>query len=123
MDPTLLLHRSVVPHPVDLLSGTTAQSCSENNLRFICEFKPGPGPLQVSVDEDFNVNMDSESVSVILPAQCSVYQLRLRICIQVGKPLVYDLLFKFALSVLFLKVLCIFKYIHMHSWSLPLGTS
>ncbi|XP_049437828.1 phosphatidylinositol 4,5-bisphosphate 3-kinase catalytic subunit gamma isoform [Epinephelus fuscoguttatus] len=82
MDPTLLLHRSVVPHPVDLLSGTTAQSCSENNLRFICEFKPGPGPLQVSVDEDFNVNMDSESVSVILPAQCSVYQLRLRICIQ-----------------------------------------
>ncbi|XP_042369732.1 phosphatidylinositol 4,5-bisphosphate 3-kinase catalytic subunit gamma isoform-like [Plectropomus leopardus] len=79
MDPTVLLNRAVASH-ADLLLGTTTQSCSENNLRFICELQPGPP--QESVDEDYNVNMDCESVSVILPAQCSVYQLRLRICMQ-----------------------------------------
>lgn len=54
----------------------TTQGCSENNLKFVCEFQPGPGPPQVSVDDD------CKSVSVVLPAQCSVYQLRLRICMQ-----------------------------------------
>nr|XP_019944549.1 PREDICTED: phosphatidylinositol 4,5-bisphosphate 3-kinase catalytic subunit gamma isoform-like [Paralichthys olivaceus] len=54
----------------------STQSCSENNLKFICEFKPGPG------DEGYNVDMDCKSVSVILPAQCSIYQLRLHICLQ-----------------------------------------
>ncbi|XP_040915888.1 phosphatidylinositol 4,5-bisphosphate 3-kinase catalytic subunit gamma isoform isoform X2 [Toxotes jaculatrix] len=59
----------------------STQSCSENNLRFICELRPWPGPSPGSA-EDCNADIDSESVSVILPAQCSIYQLRLRICIQ-----------------------------------------
>ncbi|XP_028265652.1 phosphatidylinositol 4,5-bisphosphate 3-kinase catalytic subunit gamma isoform [Parambassis ranga] len=57
-----------------------SQTGSENNLRFVCEFKSGP--LQTSSDEDYSLSMDCESVSVILPAQCSVHQLRLRICMQ-----------------------------------------
>ncbi|KAM7404246.1 hypothetical protein PAMP_011612 [Pampus punctatissimus] len=52
----------------------STQSCSDNNLQFICEFKSG--------DEDYSVDMEFETVSVILPAQCSVHQLRLRICMQ-----------------------------------------
>ncbi|XP_030589873.1 phosphatidylinositol 4,5-bisphosphate 3-kinase catalytic subunit gamma isoform-like [Archocentrus centrarchus] len=51
-----------------------SQSCSENTLKFICEFQSG--------DEDQNISIGYESVSVILPAQCSVYQLRLHICMQ-----------------------------------------
>ncbi|XP_070766058.1 phosphatidylinositol 4,5-bisphosphate 3-kinase catalytic subunit gamma isoform [Enoplosus armatus] len=82
MDPELLLNQSVSPHVVDYLSGMSTQSCSVNNLKFICEFKPGPGLPQACGDEDYNVNMDCESVSVILPPQCSVHQLRLRICMQ-----------------------------------------
>ncbi|XP_070694974.1 phosphatidylinositol 4,5-bisphosphate 3-kinase catalytic subunit gamma isoform [Pempheris klunzingeri] len=78
MDPALLLNLPAV----DCLSGISTQSCSENNLKFICEFQPGPGPPQVSADEGYSVSVDCESVSVILPAQCSVYQLRLRICMQ-----------------------------------------
>lgn len=62
-----------------------AHSCDEDNVKFICDFKPWPGPPQASGDEDYNVHMDCEPVSVILPAQCSVYQLRIRICMQVGK--------------------------------------
>ena len=62
-------------------AGMSTQSCSENNLKFICEFQPGPAP----VCGDVNVNMDCGSVIVILPAQCSVYQLRLRICMTVGE--------------------------------------
>uniref|UniRef100_A0A8C4HG07 Phosphatidylinositol 4,5-bisphosphate 3-kinase catalytic subunit gamma isoform n=1 Tax=Dicentrarchus labrax TaxID=13489 RepID=A0A8C4HG07_DICLA len=79
MDPALFLNQA---GSSQRLSGMLIQNCSENNLKFICEFQPGPGPPQESGDEDFNVNMDCESVSVILPAQCSVYQLRLRICMQ-----------------------------------------
>ncbi|XP_069564436.1 phosphatidylinositol 4,5-bisphosphate 3-kinase catalytic subunit gamma isoform [Brachyistius frenatus] len=56
----------------------STQSCSENNLKFICEFKPEP--RQTSADE--NAGTDCESVSVVLPAQCSVHQLRLRISMQ-----------------------------------------
>ncbi|XP_045912998.1 phosphatidylinositol 4,5-bisphosphate 3-kinase catalytic subunit gamma isoform [Micropterus dolomieu] len=82
MDPPLLLNRTVSSHTVDCPPEMLIQSCSDNNLKFICEFKPGPGLPEVSGDEDYNVNMDCKSVSVILPAQCSVYQLRLRICIQ-----------------------------------------
>ncbi|XP_037627644.1 phosphatidylinositol 4,5-bisphosphate 3-kinase catalytic subunit gamma isoform [Sebastes umbrosus] len=82
MDSALLLNQAVGLDVVDLLSVTPAQSCSENNLKFICEFQPGTGPPQAPGDEDYNINMDCESVSVILPAQCSVYQLRLRICMQ-----------------------------------------
>ncbi|KAM9350290.1 phosphatidylinositol 4,5-bisphosphate 3-kinase catalytic subunit gamma isoform [Symphorus nematophorus] len=77
MDPALLL-----PASPQHLAGMFPQGCSENNLKFICEFKAGPGPPQPSADEDYNVIMECESVSVILPAQCSVYQLRLRICMQ-----------------------------------------
>ncbi|XP_076597714.1 phosphatidylinositol 4,5-bisphosphate 3-kinase catalytic subunit gamma isoform [Chaetodon auriga] len=79
MDPALLLN---LPASPQCLPGMLTQSCTEDNLKFICQFKAGPGPPQVSGDEDYNVNMDCESVSVILPAQCSVYQLRLRICMQ-----------------------------------------
>lgn len=79
MDPTLLLNQPVGSRAADCLSGMLSQSCSENNLKFVCEFKPG--------EEDYNVDMDFGSVSVVLPAQCSVHQLRLRICMQVGKPL------------------------------------
>lgn len=94
MDPALLLNQPVSPHAADCLLGTSTQSCSENNLKFICEFKPG--------DEDYNVDMDFESVSVILPAQCSIHQLRLRICMQVGKPLgkLGGLLFKVCLKLI-----------------------
>ncbi|XP_019108796.2 phosphatidylinositol 4,5-bisphosphate 3-kinase catalytic subunit gamma isoform isoform X1 [Larimichthys crocea] len=77
MDPALLMSQFGSP---DHLSEMLTQSCSENNLKFICDFKSVP-PLG-SCDEDYNVNMDCESVSVILPAQCSVYQLRLRISMQ-----------------------------------------
>uniref|UniRef100_A0A3P8TNG7 phosphatidylinositol 3-kinase n=1 Tax=Amphiprion percula TaxID=161767 RepID=A0A3P8TNG7_AMPPE len=59
------------------------QSCSENNLKFICEFKPGSGSSQTSTDEGYGAGFGCETVSVILPAQCSVYQLRLHICMQV----------------------------------------
>ncbi|XP_017266673.1 phosphatidylinositol 4,5-bisphosphate 3-kinase catalytic subunit gamma isoform [Kryptolebias marmoratus] len=62
------------------LSGAATQSCSENKLKFIC--KLWPGPLQTSADEDYCGNGNYESVSVILPAQCSIYQLRLRICMK-----------------------------------------
>ncbi|XP_073326337.1 phosphatidylinositol 4,5-bisphosphate 3-kinase catalytic subunit gamma isoform-like [Pagrus major] len=79
MDPALFLNLAASQQH---LSGMATQSCSENNLKFICEFKPGSGTSQVSGDEDYNVNMDCELVSVILPAQCSVHQLRLRICMQ-----------------------------------------
>ncbi|XP_029291960.1 phosphatidylinositol 4,5-bisphosphate 3-kinase catalytic subunit gamma isoform [Cottoperca gobio] len=82
MDPALLLSQAASPHAVDFLSGMSALSCSENNLKFICEFQLGPGPPQAPGDEDYDIHMDCESVSVILPAQCSVYQLRLRICMQ-----------------------------------------
>lgn len=102
MDPPLLLCQPVSPHAVDYLSGMSTQSCSENNLKFVCEFKPGPGPLQASGDEDYNVNMDCESVSVILPAQCSVYQLRLRICMQVGRLLLDGLMLKSVFKIDFL---------------------
>ncbi|KAF1390879.1 hypothetical protein PFLUV_G00062680 [Perca fluviatilis] len=82
MDPALPLNQAVSPHAVDYPSGMSTQGCSANSLKFICEFKPGPGPPKASGDEDYNVNMDCKPVSVILPAQCSVYQLRLRICMQ-----------------------------------------
>lgn len=90
-------------------------SCSENNLKFICEFQPGPGPPQASGDKDYNVNMDCKSVSVILPAQCSVHQLRLRICMQVGKPLLDGVMFKsFQIYFLFCSLsegfMCPFQY-------------
>ncbi|XP_068454011.1 phosphatidylinositol 4,5-bisphosphate 3-kinase catalytic subunit gamma isoform [Clinocottus analis] len=69
-----LLQNPHAPHAVDSLSGLPTQGGSENNLKFICDFNQG----QATGD----VNMAYESVSVILPAQCSVYQLRLRICMQ-----------------------------------------
>ncbi|KAM9855477.1 phosphatidylinositol 4,5-bisphosphate 3-kinase catalytic subunit gamma isoform [Aulostomus maculatus] len=80
MDPVLLLNVPAGPQAGDSPSHMSTQSCSENNLRFFCEFKTaGPEPPQTSADEDNDVN----TVSVILPAQCSVHQLRLRICMQV----------------------------------------
>ncbi|KAG7519418.1 phosphatidylinositol 4,5-bisphosphate 3-kinase catalytic subunit gamma isoform-like [Solea senegalensis] len=59
------------------------KSCSENMLKFICEFKATFAPSLSGGDEEFNAqNTECESVSVILPAQCSIYQLRIRICMQ-----------------------------------------
>ncbi|XP_029995881.1 phosphatidylinositol 4,5-bisphosphate 3-kinase catalytic subunit gamma isoform [Sphaeramia orbicularis] len=82
MDCKPLLRSSIIPEPTDLLhSEVWTQSSSENNLNFICEFKPEPGPPQTSDEEDCS-NVDCKSVSVLIPAQCSIYQLRLRICIQ-----------------------------------------
>uniref|UniRef100_A0A665VWB8 phosphatidylinositol 3-kinase n=1 Tax=Echeneis naucrates TaxID=173247 RepID=A0A665VWB8_ECHNA len=68
------------PHAGGSLLPMSDQSC-ENNLKFICELRPGPGPLPTE-HEGFNADVGCETVSVILPAQCSIYQLRLRICIQ-----------------------------------------
>lgn len=99
MDPGLLMNQPASPqHP----SGMLNQSCSENNLNFTCELKTGPGQQLLSVEEDDNVSIDCESVSVILPAQCTVYQLRLRICMQVGKPSMDGLLFKSMIKMNFL---------------------
>ncbi|RVE70207.1 hypothetical protein OJAV_G00062170 [Oryzias javanicus] len=55
---------------------------SENLLKFVCELQPGPGTEQICKDDDQSLSVDFESVSVIIPAQCSVHQLRLRICAQ-----------------------------------------
>lgn len=83
MDPSLLLSQTASQHAASCLSRTSTQSSSENNLKFICEFKLGPGPTQTSANE--GVDQVRECVSVVIPAQCSVYQLRLRICMQVGQ--------------------------------------
>lgn len=79
MDPTFP-HQLAHSDNADSPSGMPPHCCSDNNLKFICEFKPG----HTLGDEDFSVSIDCDPVSVILPAQCSVYQLRLRICMQVG---------------------------------------
>lgn len=92
MDFGLFLNQSDSLHAVDAPSEMLTLSSSENNLKFICEFKPGSGPLPGS--DDCNADMDCKSVSVIIPAQCSIYQLRLRICMQVGTPTFDDLLVK-----------------------------
>uniref|UniRef100_A0A3Q3SIS6 phosphatidylinositol 3-kinase n=1 Tax=Mastacembelus armatus TaxID=205130 RepID=A0A3Q3SIS6_9TELE len=76
MDPALLPNQPVQPNASGCRSGMSPLSCSEVNLKFICEFR------QKSGDDGNSVSMDWESVSVILPAQCSVHQLRLRICVQ-----------------------------------------
>jgi len=76
MDLSLLL-APLAPRAMDSLSGLPSQCGSENNLKFICEFERG----KASGDEEHDVGV----VTVILPAQCSVYQLRLRICMQVQK--------------------------------------
>lgn len=59
------------------------KSGSENILKFICEFRPGTSPLQILADKDMGINRNYDSVSVMLPAQCSICQLRLRICMKV----------------------------------------
>ncbi|XP_062248724.1 phosphatidylinositol 4,5-bisphosphate 3-kinase catalytic subunit gamma isoform isoform X1 [Platichthys flesus] len=81
MDFGLFEKRSDSPSAVEPQSEMSTQSCSENNLKFFCELKPGPGPPPDG-DEGYNADMDCEPVSVILHAQCSIYQLRLRICMQ-----------------------------------------
>lgn len=83
MDPALPLNQPPSPQHQ---SGMFTQSRSNNNLRFICKIKPTPGPPQGSSNEDYLDDTDCESITVIVPAQCSVYQLRLRICMQVGNP-------------------------------------
>uniref|UniRef100_UPI0037E7FBF8 phosphatidylinositol 4,5-bisphosphate 3-kinase catalytic subunit gamma isoform n=1 Tax=Semicossyphus pulcher TaxID=241346 RepID=UPI0037E7FBF8 len=82
MDPDQPPNRPGSRYDLCRLSGMLTGNCSENNLKFICEFKPGSDPPQESHDEDYNSSMDCQSVSVILPAQCSVNQLRLCICMQ-----------------------------------------
>ncbi|XP_040009152.1 phosphatidylinositol 4,5-bisphosphate 3-kinase catalytic subunit gamma isoform [Xiphias gladius] len=81
MDPGLFLNQPDSPRAVVSLIGMSTQGCSENNLKFICEFKPEPGPPP-GCDEDCSATVDCKSVSVVLPAQCIIYQLRLRICMQ-----------------------------------------
>lgn len=66
------------------LTGMFTQGSSENQLRFVCTFSPRSDSLRRSDHEEYNDDTHSESVSVVVPAQCSVYQLRLRICMQVG---------------------------------------
>lgn len=83
----IIMETAVAPFQkfsLDSLSGASTHSCSENNLKFICKF--WAGPLQAGGDENCCDNENSESVSVILPAQCSIYQLRLRISMKVCKP-------------------------------------
>ncbi|KAM8864105.1 phosphatidylinositol 4,5-bisphosphate 3-kinase catalytic subunit gamma isoform [Spinachia spinachia] len=79
MDPSLLQKPAFSPPVVDFLSDMPTQRHTENNLKFICEFKNGSGPQQA---EDYNFYISSQSVSVILPDQCTVYQLRLGIGMQ-----------------------------------------
>ncbi|XP_024915462.1 phosphatidylinositol 4,5-bisphosphate 3-kinase catalytic subunit gamma isoform isoform X1 [Cynoglossus semilaevis] len=75
------LNQSGTPCAADPVLGTATQSRSENILKFICDFKPGGG-LSLSSDEALSADAEYESVSVVLPAQCSIYQLRLHICMQ-----------------------------------------
>nr|XP_040050126.1 phosphatidylinositol 4,5-bisphosphate 3-kinase catalytic subunit gamma isoform [Gasterosteus aculeatus aculeatus] len=82
MDPSLLRNPAFNSPVVDSLSDMPSQRHTEKNLKFICEFKNGSGPQQASGKEDYNFNTASESVSVILPDQCTVYQLRLGIGMQ-----------------------------------------
>ena len=122
MDPSLLLN---LPASQQHLSGMATESCSENCLKFICEFKPGPGTPQPSGDEAYSVNTDCELVSVILPAQCSVYQLRLRICMQVGKPHLDCLFFRNVFSSFFFVMdLCIdfMHCLNVYSWASQMST-
>lgn len=71
------MNRPTRPHSIDSVRRLSTQGCFENTLKFICEFKPG--------DEDQDISLGCEPISVTLPAQCSVYQLRLRICMEVCK--------------------------------------
>ncbi|XP_071396359.1 phosphatidylinositol 4,5-bisphosphate 3-kinase catalytic subunit gamma isoform [Centroberyx affinis] len=83
MDSVVFLDQTGRQEAADFPSRASFPSCSENSLLFVCEFHPGPGPTQASSEEDFvGIGLDYESVAVILPAQCSVYQLRLRVCMQ-----------------------------------------
>lgn len=82
MDPPL----AQLPSPQHL-TGIFTQSSSENKLRFVCTFSIWSDSLRRSGHEEYNGDTHCESVSVVMPAQCSVYQLRLRICMQVGAPL------------------------------------
>ncbi|XP_068605151.1 phosphatidylinositol 4,5-bisphosphate 3-kinase catalytic subunit gamma isoform [Brachionichthys hirsutus] len=82
MDPAFPLHQAPIPQH---LPGLFAQGRSETNLKFICHFMSEPGPLPVSVNEDYVHSADCELLTVILPAQCNVEQLRLRIYVQAQK--------------------------------------
>uniref|UniRef100_UPI003AAC3903 phosphatidylinositol 4,5-bisphosphate 3-kinase catalytic subunit gamma isoform n=1 Tax=Centroberyx gerrardi TaxID=166262 RepID=UPI003AAC3903 len=83
MDSVVFLDQTGRQEAADFPSRVSVPSCSDNSLLFVCEFHPGPGPPQASSEEDFvGIGLDYESVAVILPAQCSVYQLRLRLCMQ-----------------------------------------
>ncbi|CAG6021036.1 unnamed protein product [Menidia menidia] len=57
-------------------------SCSDNVLKFICEFQQESGPLRERGHGGDGVCVDDESLCVFLPAQCSVHQLRAHICMQ-----------------------------------------
>lgn len=80
MDSAMFPDQFAQPGNANSPSVVSQHCCSDNSLKFICEFKTGC----TSGDEDYSISADCEPVSVILPAQCSVYQLRLRICMQVG---------------------------------------
>ncbi|XP_029013301.1 phosphatidylinositol 4,5-bisphosphate 3-kinase catalytic subunit gamma isoform [Betta splendens] len=75
----MLSPQSLHPYRSQRLSGTSPGSCSDNILKFICELKHD----HKSENEDFRNSVKCKSVSVVLHAQCSVYQLRLRIYMQV----------------------------------------
>lgn len=74
----------VQPHSTQRQPGMFTQSSSENKLRFICTFSARSHSQRRSSHEEDSANRHCESVLVTLPSQCSVYQLRLHICIVVG---------------------------------------
>ncbi|KAF7210388.1 phosphatidylinositol 4,5-bisphosphate 3-kinase catalytic subunit gamma isoform [Nothobranchius furzeri] len=80
MDLEVVPKRKISLNSANSLSGTATHSHFENNLVFICELQPATGSLQTGGPENFSGN--HKSVTVTLPAQCSIYQLRLRICMK-----------------------------------------
>lgn len=60
--------------PPPSVGGAWTQSCPDHYLRFTCEFRTGSWQSEP--------DRSSESVTVTLPAQCSVYQLRMHICME-----------------------------------------
>lgn len=74
----------VQPHSVQRIPGLFTQNSSQNNVRFICIFSAGCHTQRRSSHAEDCANRHCESVLVSLPSQCSVYQLRLHICMVVG---------------------------------------
>ena len=71
--------------------------CSDHTLVFLCEFRPlSIAPPTADLDHTAGTQSGPEFgrsgpelVEVTLPAQCSIQQLRLRLCVKVGKGRVF----------------------------------